>query len=78
MGFGLLLMLAGGVVAGARAAHRRDPAFAAGPVAALAVWGLHASLDWDWEMPALTLVAVTLAGVLVGGVRPAGGRKPVS
>ena len=30
-------------------------------VAALAAFALHAGLDWDWELPALTLVAVLLA-----------------
>jgi len=64
VGSAILLLLVGGVAAAARAAHRADPALAAGPAAALVVWGLHASLDWDWEMPALTLVAVTLAALL--------------
>ena len=26
-----------------------------GPIAALAAWALHAGLDWDWEMPAVSL-----------------------
>ena len=42
-----------------------DATLAAGPAAALATWGLHASLDWDWELPALTLVAVSLAGLVL-------------
>jgi hypothetical protein len=29
------------------------------------VYIAHAPLDWDWHMPALTLVAVVLAGALV-------------
>jgi hypothetical protein len=29
------------------------------------VWAGHSALDWDWEMPALTLVALLLAGVLL-------------
>jgi hypothetical protein len=37
---------------------------------------VHACLDWDWEMPALTLVAVACAGALLSaagaGRRPAG------
>jgi hypothetical protein len=44
---------------------RLDPRLAAGPAAALAAFGFHTGLDWDWEMPALTLVAVLLAGVVV-------------
>jgi hypothetical protein len=44
--------------------RRLDPGLAAGPAAGLAVWLVHATLDWDWEMPALTLVAIALAGML--------------
>jgi len=64
---GLLLLgtAAGGVAVCARRVQAADPGLAAGPAAALAAAGLHASLDWDWEMPALTLVALTLAAVLV-------------
>jgi hypothetical protein len=71
VGLALLLALVGGVVAAARAALRADRVLAAGPAAALLVWALHAGLDWDWQMPALTLVAVVLAGVLLGGGEPA-------
>ena len=42
-----------------------DPAAAAGPAAAL-TRGSARAIDWDWEMPALTLVAVVLAGALRG------------
>ena len=52
-----------------------DRALAAGPAAAALTWALHAGLDWDWEMPAVTLVAVALAGLLLAGParRPDGG-----
>ena len=49
-----------------RARRAADPALAAGPAAALAVWAVHSGVDWDWEMPALTLVAVVLAGAVLG------------
>ena len=75
VGFVLVLGLVGGVAAVLRHAHRFDAAFAAGPAAALVVWGLHACLDWDWEMPGLTLVAVTLAGVVTGVVAGSGGSR---
>ena len=39
----------------------------AGAAAALAVYALHAGIDWDWEMPALTLLALVLAGALIAG-----------
>jgi hypothetical protein len=63
---GLLLLgtAIAGVVLGAARARRRRPAAAAGPIAALALWAVHAGIDWDWEMPALTLVALALAGAL--------------
>lgn len=54
-----------GVGAAARAAHRRDAALAAGPCAALIVFVVHAAVDWDWEVPAVTLPTLVLAGVLV-------------
>jgi hypothetical protein len=44
---------------------RVDPAWATGPCAALGVFAVHAGLDWDWEMPALTLVAVVLLARLI-------------
>jgi len=67
---GLIGLLAlGALFAGVLLAARRtwlcDPALAAGPIAALAVFALHAGVDWDWQMPALTLVAITLAGLLL-------------
>jgi len=58
------LMGAGTAVA-ARRALLRHRALAAGPLAALVVWSLHASIDWDWEMPAVTLPALVLAGLLI-------------
>lgn len=65
VGFAALLALLGGVAAAARRAFRRDAALAAGPAAALAVWLVHAGVDWDWELPALTLVAIALAGLVL-------------
>ena len=72
VGLAALVLLLGGVAVAARRALRADPVLAAGPAAALIVWALHAGLDWDWEMPALTLVAVVLAGLLLGAGEPDG------
>jgi O-antigen ligase len=62
---GVLLLaafLAGAVGVAARARGE------AGAVAALAAYALHAGLDWDWEMPAVTLLAVVLlASLAVSG-----------
>jgi hypothetical protein len=65
-GLALLAVFLGGVGAAARRALDSDPVGAAGPAAAALAWALHAGLDWDWEMPALTGVAVLLAGLLLG------------
>ena len=75
LAFGLMV---GGVVAAGRRALRAHPELAAGPCAAALVWFLHASIDWDWQIPAVSLPAVVLAGALVAlaeGVS-AGGRPP--
>jgi O-antigen ligase len=65
VGVALLAALLGGVAVAGLAAHRADPALVAGPAAALTVWAFHSAIDWDWEMPALTLLAVILAGGLL-------------
>ena len=64
---GLLLLGAflGGLGASAARAYRRDPVLAAGLCAGLAALALHAGIDWDWELPALTLPALLLAGALL-------------
>jgi hypothetical protein len=65
VGLALLALVLGGVALAARAALRRDAVLAAGWCAATATWAIHAGLDWDWEMPAVTLVALVLAGALI-------------
>ncbi len=56
---------AGGVGWAARRALARDAAAAAGPLAAAVTFLLHASIDWDWQLPAVTLPAIVLAAALV-------------
>jgi O-antigen ligase len=72
VGLALLLACLGGTAAAAARAHRLLPGAAAGPVAALVTYLVHSPLDWDWQMPAVTLVAVVLAGSVLalaeGGV----------
>jgi hypothetical protein len=62
LGLGLFV---GAIAACVPRALRRDPVLVAGPVAAVAAFAFHAGIDWDWELPALTLVAVLLAAVVV-------------
>jgi hypothetical protein len=59
-----LAALVVGVALAARRALARHRALAAGATAALTTWFLHACIDWDWEVPAVTMPAIVLAGVL--------------
>jgi O-Antigen ligase len=70
VGFAFLAAFIGGLVLVALAAWRRQP----GAVALLALWATHSALDWDWQMPALTLVPLVLAGLAIASAEdePAG------
>jgi peptidoglycan/LPS O-acetylase OafA/YrhL len=63
---GLMFLLAFGaaVVAGATRA-RRSTALAAGPAAVALAWTVHACVDWDWEMPAVTVPALAAMAALL-------------
>jgi hypothetical protein len=64
---GLIGVLAlAALLGGVAAAVRTDAAAGA----ALAAWAVHAGVDWDWEMPALTLVALLLAGAAIARAAP--------
>jgi hypothetical protein len=65
VGLALLAMFLAGLVLAARTAHRVAPALAAGPIAGCVVYFAHSPLDWDWEMPAVTLFGLLLAGALI-------------
>jgi O-Antigen ligase len=73
VGLALLLATLAGVALAAREALRADPLLAAGPAAACVTWLLHAGIDWDWQVPALSGVAVVLAGLLLGAAEAAAG-----
>ena len=62
LAFGLAVA---GAVSAARRALARERLLAAGSCAAALVWLVHASIDWDWQLPAVTLPAIVLAGALV-------------
>jgi O-Antigen ligase len=62
LGFGLAV---GGIAAAGRTALQRNRELAAGATAAALVWLLHASIDWDWQLPAVTLPAIVLSGALI-------------
>jgi hypothetical protein len=71
LGLAGLLLLAM-VVAGVVLALRRseDPPAVTGAAAMLLTWMLGASLDWHWQVPAVTAIAVLLAGLAVSAERP--------
>jgi O-antigen ligase len=73
LGLGLLVV---GVGLAGRRALRRHPELAPGACAALAVWGLHAMIDWDWQLPAVTLPAIVLAGALIAASEWPGATSP--
>src|SRR5437764_6143173 len=64
VGAALLLGFIGTVAAGTARAVRRAPrdATVATAAAVLAAFAVHAGLDWDWEMPAVSLIPLILAG----------------
>jgi hypothetical protein len=65
VGFALLAALLVSLALAARLGYRGDPVLCAGLIAALVAWTLHSAIDWDWEMPALTLLAIITGGTLV-------------
>jgi O-Antigen ligase len=64
---GLLLLASfiGGIAVAARRALLVARPLAAGAAAACSIWLLHASIDWDWQLPAATLPMLALAGGLI-------------
>ena len=71
VGLALLAVYLTGIALGARDAHAIAPGLAAGPIAGFVAYIAHAPLDWDWQMPALTLFALVLAGALLAISDPA-------
>ena len=65
VGIALLALFLGAMAVIAGRAHRLAPTLAAGPAAAFATYVAHSPLDWDWEMPAVTLIAMILGGALI-------------
>jgi O-antigen ligase len=65
LGLIALGLFLGGIGFAAAAAVRRARMEAAGPAAVIVVWALHAGIDWHWEMPAVTLVALACAARLL-------------
>ena len=66
---GLTLVLTLIVVPLAVAVPRRGDPLVAAAGAGFVVFAAHAAVDWDWEMPAVTLAGLACAGALVAGGR---------
>lgn len=67
VGLLLLLLLIGGLLVGVAPIGRgRDRPLYAAVFAATLAWAFHAGLDWDWEMPAVTLWVFVLGGLALG------------
>lgn len=73
VGLALLLLGLGALLAGNLAALRSpERTAAAAGTAILVTWFLHAAIDWDWELPALTLPVLALAAATAAA---SGGRR---
>ena len=74
---GLILLGAalGTVLVGlARRARGRRRALFAAIFAATLIWAVHAGVDWDWELPAVSLWVFALAGMALARTAPAAPR----
>jgi O-antigen ligase len=74
VGFLLLLVALLALVVGlAMRCRGRDRALYAAVLAAATAWALHAGVDWDWEMPVVTLWLFALAGTALAAPSRDGG-----
>ncbi|HKP17407.1 MAG TPA: O-antigen ligase family protein [Gaiellaceae bacterium] len=72
----LFLAVALGVPLAAVRRARSSP-LAAAAFGAYAAYLLHAAIDWDWEMPAVTLTALFCGLALLAAARGGGERRPL-
>jgi hypothetical protein len=70
VGFALILIAVLGILAGLAARIRGpDRALYAALFALALAWAIHQALDWDWQMPAVTLGLLILAGMALARPR---------
>lgn len=75
VGFALIVAAIAAIVVGvARRVRGPDRDAQAAVLAAAAVWIVHAGVDWDWEMPVVTLWLFALAGLALS--TPRGRSRP--
>jgi O-antigen ligase len=71
VGLALLLAAIGALLVGtARRCRGPDRVLYGGIFAVIATWALHAGIDWDWELPALSIVPFALGGAALASARP--------
>jgi len=75
---GLALLVTMLVAAGftARRALLANRAAAAAPIAVIVGWFAHSLIDWDWQMPAVSLLAFGMAGLLAALCAPEAEQAP--
>jgi O-antigen ligase len=61
----VLTLLGGAVVLSVRPRSPRDRAVAGAVAAIVLMWGVRAGLDWDWEMPVVTVWVLIAGGALL-------------
>ena len=74
--FGLALLAAALAIPLLAVARARSHPFVPGAFAAYVAYLVHAAGDWDWEMPAVTLLALSCGAALLLAVRPTERRTP--
>jgi hypothetical protein len=74
LAFGLLI--AAVTVAVRRVSDPRRRLLMAAMLGGGIAWAVHAGYDWDWDIPAVTLPAMLLMGVLAGAAAPRRGPAP--
>jgi O-antigen ligase len=70
---GLLLLLIGVctlLIGVARRVGGPNRALHGGILAVLSAWALHAGIDWDWELPTITIIPLALGGAALAARRP--------
>jgi hypothetical protein len=73
VGGGLIALVVGGVLVGLATRIRGpDRALYAALFALTLAWAVHQAIDWDWQMPAVTLPVFMLAGLALARPRDAG------
>jgi hypothetical protein len=70
----VLTLLAGALRRGSRSHPVPDRAVAAAGAAIVLMWGVRAGLDWDWEMPVVTVWVLIAGGALLARPRGAADR----